>query len=667
MIDNKNKAENLIEEFYSAFVGLPNGRAIVRNNHKEDAFTLVILKILYSKVLDLEIKPKNIDKISQIIVAPPDSGIDLFIEIEDGNDYHYDIIQSKYQVLSENEIRQCFATMKETIRNYRKSPKNVEINLRDVIKSTCFNDGSSNHGYNCTYYVVHKGDKKYIKGQNDKNERIVTLTDLNVILASLDDFLQEPKVPYDEFKSDSYNNFFIYPNSNSLGSENHQTLNENQTLLCNLRGYELALLCNKYVNTSIGRNVLFGQNLRESLKKSKTYDDMVKTIEKEPERFWNYNNGITILTENLDIVSDVNQTDTIQLQNFSIINGAQTTSALGRYLEEAERDNELEKINNLKDIYILARIMKINDSNLRNSISIYNNSQNPISSRDMVSNRFEQLMLHNTYREGEKPNIFIEIRRGSTVPTSPKFEKHQRTKNEDLAQLAFAAFLSQPFSAKDKKKSLFNKDNSSNYTINKEYSMIFNYSNEGENESLGVLFQKSRREIDEVLFISYLYEQAKKKLKSELDERRESAQEQLAKETTEMNKTNKINMISQIERSISICTTCKFYCITYYYELKKMFSKSVNQKTFDYDKFYRYKDYDIDHVYRDGIITYFSEKFLSPTIDIIRDLTKSDSVNNWIRRSNSQERFLERINEKISLEMNLKENYQTFEEKYMID
>ena len=81
----ENKAEKLLDNFYEEFVGLPNGHAIVRNNHKEDAFTLVILEVLYSKVLDLRILPKEIEKISKIIVAPPDSGIDLFIEIEDGN------------------------------------------------------------------------------------------------------------------------------------------------------------------------------------------------------------------------------------------------------------------------------------------------------------------------------------------------------------------------------------------------------------------------------------------------------------------------------------------------------------------------------------------------------------------------------------------------------
>lgn len=61
---------------------------------------------MYGETLDCKISPENVDKISKI-VTPPDSGIDLFIETEDGDEYYYDIIQSKYK-LTEEEIRVCF-------------------------------------------------------------------------------------------------------------------------------------------------------------------------------------------------------------------------------------------------------------------------------------------------------------------------------------------------------------------------------------------------------------------------------------------------------------------------------------------------------------------------------------------------------------------------------
>jgi len=113
-----DKIQKLVKQYYNAFVGLPNGKAIVRNGVLEDAFTLVVLDIMYSNILNIVIKPEEIDKISKIIVAPPDSGIDLFVEIDDGDDYYYDIIQVKYCSLAENEIKKCFAEMSRSIKDY---------------------------------------------------------------------------------------------------------------------------------------------------------------------------------------------------------------------------------------------------------------------------------------------------------------------------------------------------------------------------------------------------------------------------------------------------------------------------------------------------------------------------------------------------------------------
>ena len=337
--------KKLVEKYYQEFAGLPNGRPIVRNGIKEDAFTLAILDVMYSSILNIPIEPTQINKISKVIVAPPDSGIDLFIEIDDGDEFYYDIIQSKYCKLTETEIKKCFAEMSRTIKDYLKNPQLVKENLRGVISETNFD---STYKKNCTYYVVHTGDLNFGKSFM-KNEKVITLNELEILKESL----FNAKVPYDEFKSDAFSNYILY--DQSQGGE--------QALLCNLRGYDLATLSNKYVNTSMGRNILFGQNLRESLdSKSKTYQDMKNTIDTEPQRFWHYNNGITIIAEILDAHKDnTENVDRIELTNFSIINGAQTTSALGTYLKEAIINDDMDSINKLKQVYVLARIMEVTD------------------------------------------------------------------------------------------------------------------------------------------------------------------------------------------------------------------------------------------------------------------------------------------------------------------
>jgi len=151
---------DLVNKYYEQFVGLPNKNPIVRNGIKEDAFTLAILDVMYRKILNIPIQPSNIQKISSIIVAPPDSGIDLFIEMDDGDEFYYDIIQSKYCELTENEIRKCFAEMERTIKDYLKEPILVQKNLRAVISETSFGES---YKTNCTFYVVHTGDLNYGK------------------------------------------------------------------------------------------------------------------------------------------------------------------------------------------------------------------------------------------------------------------------------------------------------------------------------------------------------------------------------------------------------------------------------------------------------------------------------------------------------------------------
>jgi hypothetical protein len=76
----------------------------------------------------------------------------------------------------------------------------------------------------------------------------------------------------------------------------------------------------------------------------------------------------------------------------------------------------LYKKENLKNAYVTARVVETKENRgLRKNITIYNNTQNPISSRDMVSNNEEQVQLHKRFIEGELPNIFIQIRLNCSI------------------------------------------------------------------------------------------------------------------------------------------------------------------------------------------------------------------------------------------------------------
>lgn len=664
-----NTTEELIEELYEKFRGLPNISPIVRNGIQNDALPLAILQLVYSKALDIEMIPENIDVISRYVVAPPDSGIDMFIEIENGDEYYYHVIQVKNSELSESEIKACYAGMVDTIKDYLRNENSVKENLRKVIKATNF---VKSYEKNCTYYVFHRGMVK--SGPSiDKKVNVANLVDLDIILQSVNNPTdsEELKVPYEELHADAFNNYMEYGVGNSETEKK-----EDRAYICSIRGYDLAKLCEKYISTTAGRNILFGQNLRESLaKKSKTAPDMMRTIDKEPQRFWHYNNGITIIAEKLDLAKDDDtNSDIIQLHNFSIINGAQTTSTLYEYyIKNQYNEKEMEK---LKKVYVLARLMEVtSDREFGKQIAISNNTQNPISSRDMVSKNDEQEALHAICldKDGGAPHIFVQIRNGMTKPSFPRIEKHQVTTNEDLAQLAFASFLMEPFSAKNKRSTLFTKSiEDTSVLVNETYERIFKYKlseaeesdvENGKIEEQGILFRKSKYDIDEALFIKYLYRLAKNKKKLFLEERMDKLAQRLATAESAEDKNKISEQMAKYQKTKEINNTCMFYCITLFYVLKAEYCEG-EEGLYDYNRFYSNAK---DNEYKDGIIEYFETNFLEETINIINEsLGPESNVGNWVRRSGSQKDFLDRLQDRIAISSKYQGMYLGFVKKFKV-
>lgn len=665
-----NNTKELMHELYEEFRGLPNEYPIVRNNTENDAYPLAILKLEYGKLLGIDVTAENIDIVASYVVAPPDSGIDMFIEIEDGDEYYYHIIQVKYSDLSESQIQSCYNEMQSAIKNYLKDPNLVKPTLRKVISGTNF---AKAYQDNCSYIVYHKGTVK--EGPTIKNKvSVATTVDLDVILQSINnpDSHKELKVPYDELHSDAYNNFIEYTPVDSLNNP----IKCDKAILCCIRGYDLAILCDRYYSTAQGRNILFGQNLRESLaKKSKTSKEMKDTIDTEPGRFWHYNNGITIIAETIDLKKDEEcGKDVIQLTNFSIINGAQTTSTLREYYSEAKQRYDDAALEKLKQVYVLARLMEITDDRkFGNKIAVYNNSQNAISSRDMVANNTEQNALFERFwdSEGSSPHIYVQIRNGSTKPSHPRIEKHQSTSNEELAQLAFAAFLQEPFSAKNKKATLFTKDDTraEGVLINDNYDRIFRYEVEvdedgNKKQKQGVLFQKTKQEIDEVLFVKYLYRAARTSKKNFLEEKIEQTNAKI-KEALDDGDTDKVRQLqdrlSKFQRNKEINNTCMFYCITLYYAIKEEYEKS-GEGTFDYPSFYGGGN---ASTYKKDIVDFFSDKFLEETISIVAELLGAEgNVGNWLRRAGSQKEFKDKLDDKLALGSQYGTIYKDFVSKF---
>lgn len=636
-----------VTELFEDFKNSSNPK-IVRAAQIGDAFTLLVYETLFQEYhfIPRLSHAKHLTQVRKSIVPPPDDSIDIFFEEPGLDDPTFHIVQCKYESLDKSQIETCFLRMRNAIETYLRNPKEVQKSLRGIISDTAFNDEYKDR---CIFYVVHKGTTDAIRNQRD-NQKIVTAVNLEFLLQGL----IAASVPAEEFDLDTANNFIV----NNFVDNANATADPNvpRSILCNLNGYDLAVLDEKYSQTELGRNILYGGNLRESLsKKSKTYAGMFETITGEPDLFLFYNNGITILAEYFDSPNK----EKIILKKFSIINGAQTTSTLGLYLREARSNRDEAKIENLKKVLVLTKIYEINRQLNRHDvvserIKIYNNTQTPLSSRDMVSIRPEQNLLKTRLKEG-RPPISLAIKKGQPVPSDLKLEPHQETSNETLAQLALCGFFFEPYTATHKKVRLFDNDGKEGVLMNEIYDKLFD-------PERGILFRKSNKDINELLFVYRLHSDTKTAYRKKLTEQiTELSQGVLRPGQTA---TQRDDQIAKLKRNLDIANKSLFFNIACYFKVRQRFDfkvKKIESFSFHTNAYYQKKEF------REKLIRSFSDLFFARTVRVIREGTKGDNVYNWLRVEDNQEFFFDALDNDLTDKFGLDEEYESFVREFKIE
>jgi hypothetical protein len=130
------------------------------------------------------------------------------------------------------------------------------------------------------------------------------------------------------------------------------------------------------------RTRLFARNLRGVLGDTDVNDEIRETIEKRPELFWYFNNGITVIAKNVKKAAaggGDNAYGVFQCEDVSVVNGAQTVGAIGKY-SESGKDNH-------HKISAHVRIISLRDSDadFGEGVTKTNNRQNRIENRDFVA------------------------------------------------------------------------------------------------------------------------------------------------------------------------------------------------------------------------------------------------------------------------------------------
>ena len=192
--------------------------------------------------------------------------------------------------------------------------------------------------------------------------------------------------------------------------------------------------------------------------------------------------------------------------------------------------------------------------------------------------------------------------------------------------------------------------------VNADYQKIFNYVEQnhtpvstGDTEldaiinNPGILFSVDKYDVDELLFVKFLYRAARTQLKNFYESRMEILQGKIDAATDVNVKKMNENMLSQVQRNKEINNTCFFYCVTLYFAERNLYAETTDG-TFDYAKFYG----NSSDSYKADIIKYFADNFLEETIEIINVcMGAENNVGNWVRRAGSQTDFMGELMKKV--------------------
>ena len=142
-------------------------------------------------------------------------------------------------------------------------------------------------------------------------------------------------------------------------------------------------------DTNVDIRVLF-DNVRGFVLQSKYNKNIESTLETEPSKFFFFNNGITIVADNISS-TEINSGKKVKLEisNFQVLNGGQTLRTVHNF-NKKNKQNIVEKLSNAE---VLVRLLNITDDALKGRIGEYTNSQNSINERDLKSLRPEQVKL----------------------------------------------------------------------------------------------------------------------------------------------------------------------------------------------------------------------------------------------------------------------------------
>lgn len=357
---------------------LPEGES---NRKKSAAFVLLCM----STSLDMPLE----DVADLLTDGGNDAGVDgIHIgDVEDG-EFLVTLFQGKYKIhdldgkanFPENGVQKAVHTVQVLFDPYRKvdlndkiAPKIEEIRslIRDAyiptVRIILCNNGIS---WNA------QAEKCFQEAKKDYGERIefVHFNHNNIV-----DILQKPKR--------------VDTNLTLSGKAIVEDMNYMRVLVGRVSVHEIYKLFNNYGEKLLQRNIRRYLGLHTN-----RFNFAIHKTLCDPERsdkFYFYNNGITIVCDKFDYNAFQKLDYTVQLKNMQVINGGQTCKTIQETLKNALPGAVGDSA------YVMVRIYQLSDSdaNFIQDITYATNSQNPVDLRDLHSNDEIQKQLELGFKE----------------------------------------------------------------------------------------------------------------------------------------------------------------------------------------------------------------------------------------------------------------------------
>jgi hypothetical protein len=298
------------------------------------------------------------DATDAIIDGPNDLGIDAYLPVDFSEDKIY-LFQSKYGT---SHSMEAIAKFRQDVQSLR--TRDI-TKMRPEIARLVTQIQEKNLKIECIYVTDQKVD--------EENYESVEIHDIDTIIQKLWDRIKKPAV------------------GKKAAIRLESKLRYQNTLLGILKLRELTNFVTK------NRDYVFESNIRQWMQfKTTVNKGLRETLQESPNKFFYYNNGITIVVNDFEELED----NSILLHAPQIVNGAQTSSSV---LDHAKRTHNL-------DGSITVTIIKAADELDQNNITKYRNSQNAVRGKDLVS----LMDFHKSIKsQMENFRYFYEIQAGS--------------------------------------------------------------------------------------------------------------------------------------------------------------------------------------------------------------------------------------------------------------